>query len=96
MKDNQSEHRFLTARWVLPIAQPPRQNTVVVIDNRRIVRLIDRASFDAEYGAQEIFDYGDALIMPGLINLHTHVDYTGLRLFDTTSGFFPWILGLVR
>lgn len=40
-------------------------------------------------------DYGQAIITPGLINLHTHLDYSDLALFDTQSGFFKWISNLM-
>lgn len=49
--------------------------------------------YDSE--TDTVIDFGNAIIMPGLINLHAHVEYTRLRGFDTDSNLFEWIPGLM-
>src|SRR5215470_15886318 len=85
----------LSARWLLPIAGPPLSAAALVIDGQRIKAVEDRQSLSRHYPGLPVRDYGEAIIAPGLINLHTHLDYTALRHFDTQAGFFPWIRGLV-
>jgi len=85
----------LSARWLLPIAGPPLSAAALVIDGQRIKAVDDRQSLSRHYPGLPVRDYGEAIIAPGLINLHTHLDYTALRHFDTQAGFFPWIRGLV-
>lgn len=80
----------LKAEWVLPMSGPPLRNAVVTLRNGRIAAV----STD-EPDTGRVLDYGKAIIMPGFINLHTHLDYSALRLFDTSSQLFSWISGLV-
>lgn len=84
----------LAARWVIPVDGPPIENGVVVFNGRQISSVTTRDKFDAS-GKKLTKDYGQAIITPGLINLHTHLDYSDLALFDTQSGFFKWISNLM-
>src|SRR5262245_26310746 len=84
----------LAARWVLPVSEPPVADGVVVFRNGVIEKVTTRAEFLRQSPEANLTDYGDAIIMPGLVNLHTHLDYTALRAFDTQSEFFSWIRGL--
>lgn len=90
--------RYLFARWLLPISSPPVENACLILDGKRIAGVITRAEYAALADANKekaTVDYGEAVIMPGLINLHTHLDYSALKHFDTHSPFFPWIRGLI-
>jgi cytosine/adenosine deaminase-related metal-dependent hydrolase len=63
---------IFSARWVLPIAQPPIPNGWVAIDDGRITAVGARP---APGGAIEI----DGAILPGLINAHTHLELSWMR-----------------
>ncbi len=86
---------FLAARWILPIDSEPVENGVVELADGKIRAVESRTQFAKRQVAERPTDYGEAVIMPGLINMHTHVDYSALRRFDTDSGMFQWIGGLV-
>lgn len=75
------------ARWVLPIAQPPLPDAAVVVDGARIVWV--GASEQAEAGRHE--QLGEAILMPGLVNAHTHLELTGLRGFLEGLDFRDWL-----
>lgn len=75
----------LRARWLLPMDRPPIPGGVVVGDGERIVAVGDRAT---DPGA---IDLGDAAIIPGLVNAHTHLDLCGLRGRLLPSDFVPWL-----
>ena len=66
---------LLHARWLLPISEPPIEHGTVAVDGRRIAYVGPRAG--APRG--EDHDLGDALLMPGLVNAHTHLELTGAR-----------------
>lgn len=61
----------LRARWVFPIEGPPLDGGVVTIDGGRIVAV--GRSTDAP-----LCDLGEAALLPGLVNAHTHLEFSDL------------------
>src|SRR5437016_103423 len=64
----------LAARWAIPVVGEPIYDAVVVIDEGIIEAVYSRAQFNAVYKSRDIQpaeDYKEAVIMPGLINMHT-------------------------
>jgi len=92
------EKLCLAARWAIPVVGEPIHDAIVVVDDGVIEGIFPRSQFNAMYKSQSNMraeDYKEAVIMPGLINLHTHLDYSALRAFATDLPFFQWIEGLV-
>jgi cytosine/adenosine deaminase-related metal-dependent hydrolase len=75
------------ARWVLPIAQPPIENGTVVESDGLITYVGPRGGAPAG----EDQDLGESLLMPGLINTHTHLELTAMRGFLEDCRFTEWI-----
>ena len=45
--------------------------------------------------SEEVLDLGDAVLLPGLINAHCHLDYSSLRhAIDPPQSFTEWVLRL--
>ena len=80
------------ARWVLPITQPPIENGTVV-ENDGIISYVGPRS-----GAPPGQDYelGESILMPGLVNTHTHLELTAMRGFLEDCRFTVWIDKLRR
>ena len=78
------------ARWVLPISRPPLEDGTVAVRDGRIAYVGPRN--DAPAG-QDV-DLGDALLLPGLINVHTHLELTVMRGFLEDLDFPNWIIRL--
>ena len=78
------------ARWVLPISAPPIEHATVVVENDRIAYVGPRG--DAPPG--EDCDLGDAILLPGLVIAHCHLELTTLRGFLEDLGFAQWIMRL--
>jgi 5-methylthioadenosine/S-adenosylhomocysteine deaminase len=72
---------------VLPVTAPPILDGTVVVEGDRIVYAGPRAT--APPGRDE--ELGDAILVPGLVNAHTHLDLTVLRGFLEGMPFFLWI-----
>ncbi|MBX3133914.1 MAG: amidohydrolase family protein [Gemmatimonadaceae bacterium] len=81
------------ARWVVPVATPPIEQGTVITDGERIEWVGPRAQAPAG-GRDE--DLGDAILTPGLVNTHTHLDLTVLRGLLAGLPFFDWVRTLVR
>src|SRR5262249_32608442 len=63
----------ITARWVFPVDSPPLERGVVVVQGERILAVEPPGRRTADV------DLGNAAILPGLVNAHTHLDLSGLR-----------------
>lgn len=78
------------ARWVLPISTPPIADGVVAVEGDRIAWVGPAAA-----GPQgEDRDLGNALLLPGLVNAHCHLELTAMRGFLEDLDFRSWILRL--
>ena len=75
------------ARWVLPITQPPIENGTVVESGGSITYVGPRA--DAPRGPD--CELGESILLPGLINTHTHLELTAMRGFLEDCQFPAWI-----
>ena len=80
------------ARWIVPVSSPPIRDGTVAVQAGRIAYVGPRAG--APPG--EDLHLGDALLMPGLINTHTHLELTSLRGFLEELPFRDWVSTLQR
>lgn len=80
----------LRARWVLPVGAPPIENGEVIVEAGRIVHVGPMRGDGAGR------DFGLAAILPGFVNVHTHLEYTLFRGLLEDIAFFPWIRELTR
>jgi cytosine/adenosine deaminase-related metal-dependent hydrolase len=79
-------NRVLSADWVLPVEGAPIDGGAVAIEEGRIAA-VGRA---AELGAGT--HYGDAVIVPGFVNAHSHLEYAVYAGFgDGLGDFAEWI-----
>lgn len=70
---------LLLARYVLPMSGPHIEDGAVCVRGSEIVAVGPRAELLAAYPGEEVTDYGLAVLMPGFIDLHTHMEYTIYR-----------------
>ena len=80
------------ARWVVPITSPPIANGVVAVEGTQIAFVGE--SGDAPAG--EDVDFGNAILLPGLVNAHCHLELTAMRGFLEDLDFRRWILRLTN
>ena len=70
---------ILTAKWVMPINKEPLKYGAVVVEDEEIKDVGYKDEILSKYPQDEVRDLGEAILLPGLINIHTHLDYTILR-----------------
>lgn len=78
------------ARWVVPVSAPSIRDGTVVVAEGRIAFVGPRA--DAPAGDDR--DLGDAILLPGLVNAHTHLELTAFRGLLDGLPFREWIVRL--
>ncbi len=82
-----------SARWVLPIASPSIEEGAIAIDGSQITDVGTRASLIGKYPEAKVHNYPGAVILPGLINAHSHLELTAMRGFleSEESDFTGWL-----
>jgi len=87
---------LLTARYVLPIATPHIEYGAVLIKDDKIVEIGDFAHLKALHPDEPVRDFGLAALMPGFIDLHTHLEYTAMRGLVDDLPYSEWKLQLMQ
>jgi aminodeoxyfutalosine deaminase len=83
---SRGDEQVLTARWVFPATAPPLQGGTVTVADGRIVAVEPKGARTAD------IDFGNAAIIPGLVNAHTHLDLTAMRgVAPPSDDFAGWL-----
>jgi len=82
-----------SARWVVPVSAAPIENGAVAVDGQRIAGVGPRAEIVEQFSGFKVESLGDAIIIPGLVNLHTHLELTAMRSYleKEETDFFAWL-----
>jgi cytosine/adenosine deaminase-related metal-dependent hydrolase len=84
------------AKHLLPVASPPIQNGAVLVHEGRIVAVGRRKDVARAHPNAEVRELGDAVIVPGLVNAHTHVELSFMNGEPPAGGsFMTWLRDLV-
>lgn len=70
---------LLVARYVLPVGAPHIDDGAVLVRDAEIVEVGSRADLQRRHPDEEVLDYGLAALMPGFVDLHTHLEYATFR-----------------
>ena len=82
------------AALVQPVSAAPIVDGAVLVEGDRILWVGSRAQHPAAPNAS-VVDLGDAVLGPGLVNAHTHLDLTVLRGVLDGLDFFEWVRAVV-
>lgn len=86
---------ILRAAWVAPVAGPLIRDGWIAIEQGRI-RALGREGRDSPGQATgEDIDLGDAVLVPGLVNAHTHLELTCYAGLIPPAPFWEWIRQLI-
>jgi cytosine/adenosine deaminase-related metal-dependent hydrolase len=85
----------LRARWIVPVGRRPIEDGWLRIERGRIAA-IGRHAPPGPTEKTAITDLGDSIILPGLVNAHTHLEFSDLeRPLDADGGLPGWIAKVV-
>ena len=88
--------KVLSADHVLPISSEPISAGAVAIDGTEIIAVGGRWEILEKYPDASHEDLGQAAILPGFVNCHSHLEITAMRgaLDDVEHDFRAWLLRL--
>jgi aminodeoxyfutalosine deaminase len=86
------ESRTLRARWIFPVSSLPIANGLVAIDGGRIIAV------GPTQRETDVEDLGNVAIIPGLVNAHTHLEFSSLSrpLGEPGMEFIDWLRLVVQ
>ena len=86
---------LLRSRIVLPLRGRPIENGSIRINGRFIAEVGRRGDVSPAAG-EPVLDLGESILLPGLINAHCHLDYTGMAgMIPSRKHFADWIKAIV-
>ena len=79
----------IKARWIFPVSGVPLADGTLEIEQGRIAAVHDRAQIG-------VTDLGPVAVLPGLINPHTHLEFSDLgQPLEAAGSFTDWIRATV-
>ena len=84
---------ILSARQIVPIEPIDviHDDASIVVNNGRIIDLLPTKQALQQYSAHRQFDFDQHIIMPGLINTHTHAAMTLMRGIASDLPLMEWL-----
>ncbi|MDY0087045.1 MAG: amidohydrolase family protein [Coriobacteriia bacterium] len=87
---------LLAARYVLPVAAPHIVDGAILVRGDRIVEIGEFEKLAAAHPDEEVRDFGLAVLMPGFVDLHTHLEYSAMRGLVDDLPYSEWKLQLLE
>jgi 5-methylthioadenosine/S-adenosylhomocysteine deaminase len=82
------------AKWVVPVSGEPIENGSVLVHGDRIEAVGPSPDLASAERPFEVRDLGDAALLPGLVNAHSHLELTVMRGLLEQADFREWITRL--
>ena len=87
---------IIRAKYLIPTPGSCIENGAVAVTGAKIHRVGLWCEMSAIPGVEKVIDLGNAVIMPGLINTHTHLDLSNLHnRIKPTSNFTHWVFQVI-
>ena len=89
----QKYDRIIKCRWLIPII--PKhvvlEHQAILIRDGQIANVIPQHNLDASYQADEVVELDNHIIMPGMVNTHTHAAMNLLRGYADDVALMDWL-----
>lgn len=87
---------IIAGKWVLPITSPPIADGAVLVENGAIVAVGRKEELTSKFSQEELLDFKEALILPGFVDAHTHLEYSPFRGIVADLPFWSWKLEITK
>lgn len=90
--------KILSARYVLPISAEFIEDGAVAIEKDKIVAVGTQEKLSEIFPEAKQEYFSESVIMPGLVNCHSHLEITAMRGFldDVEEDFYSWLIKLTK
>ena len=84
---------LIHARWIVPVEPEGRvlERHSLAIDRGRIVAVLDRRDVTTRYQPKETINLPDHVLIPGLVNAHTHAAMSLFRGMADDLPLMDWL-----
>ena len=82
---------LLTAKYIIPVTSEPLVDSAILVRDGKIHDIGDADKMRTRWPNEELRDFGTAAIIPGLIDLHTHMENSVLRGIVPDQPYISWI-----
>ncbi|QOV92034.1 amidohydrolase family protein [Humisphaera borealis] len=90
-----SDVTILRADWVAPMSDPVIANGAIAITSGIISDLGPAEGVVARFPLAHRQDLGSAVLMPGLVNAHVHLELSDLTPGERPASFVDWLLSVM-
>lgn len=90
--------KIISARYVLPISSELIENGAVAFEKDKITAVGAKSELTEKFPEAKHENYGEAAIMPGFVNAHSHLEITAMRGFLDCEehDFYSWLIKLTK
>lgn len=92
----QGPSRIISAGWVFPVQTPAIQEGAVAIRNGRVAQVGTLGEINRRFPDLPHEHYERSVLLPGLVNAHTHLELGYLRGKIPPSHFVDWVVKLIK
>lgn len=87
---------LLLAKWVAPMDREMIRDGAVAFEGGRIAGVGGGRELRAQHPDAQVEDAGESIVLPGLVNAHTHLELTNVSRADRPpESFVDWVLQLM-
>lgn len=87
---------LLCAQYILPITSEPFQDGAVLVRDGLIRDIGKVEMLKLRYPEEEVVDFGLAALMPGLVDLHTHLENSVMRGIVHDVPYTTWVMSVAE
>jgi 5-methylthioadenosine/S-adenosylhomocysteine deaminase len=81
----------IRAGVVHPVTAPPIEDGAVLVDGTGRIAAVGPHAYVPTPPETDVVEFRDAVLVPGLVNCHTHLELTHLGGQNAEPDFWPWI-----
>ncbi|MDI6891522.1 MAG: amidohydrolase family protein [Actinomycetota bacterium] len=87
---------ILSASVVLPVTSPPIYEAGILVQDDQIVEIDSTERLLKGFPKEEHLHLKDCALLPGLVNLHSHLEYSFFSDICRPTAFLPWLQRLIK